>query len=243
MAAAYVSGSRGDANGAEVTTLAVVPGVLTSGGTSQGTSLANALVAFFSAYEAADDPVDLTSATATGATFTEFETLTMPGFTQWQTSGFLAQGISPQDPHTVTGTASSASFMNAAIIEVSGASATVANNGDTSASGTSTNPTGGPLTPSANGLHVFFVIHADNAAFTAGSGWTEALNTGPDGSSRMGIYYRTAVNGVEQTPTVTHAVSAAWSIIHIVLADAGGGGGGETPSTGARFRNLRVRVI
>lgn len=223
MAAAYVTGSRGDATSGGGTSLGVVPGILTSGGSAQATTTGNVLTAFFTAFEQASAPVDITGATATGATFNEFETLTMSGFSQWQTSGFIAQNITGQATHTVTGTVSSTSFIDAAIIEISGASTTAADNINGSATGSSTNPSGAGLTPTADGLHVFFVVHNASTAFTADAGWDERLNTSPGGSTRLGIYTRAAVNGVSQTPSVTHGTSAAWTIIHIVVADDGGG--------------------
>lgn len=224
MAAGYVTGSRGDADGVSaVTSLGVVPGILTSGGSAQATTSGNVLLAFFTAFESGGSPVDITGATATGATFTEFETITMNTFSQWQTSGFVAENITGQATHTVTGSVSSSSFLDAGIVEIDGAATSGANNADTSATGTSTNPTGAAITPTANGLHVFYVVHNDPGAFTAVAGWDERLNTSPNGSIRTGIYTRAAVSGVSQTPSVTHATSAAWSIIHIVITDAGGG--------------------
>lgn len=223
MAAAYVAGSRGTANGS-ATTLAVVPGTLTSGGAAQATTSGNVLLAFFSAFNSINAAVDITGCTATGATFTEDETLAMNGIARWQLSAFYAENITGQATHTLTGAFDSSSFANAACIEVSGVPTSATLNADASATGTSTDPTGAAISPTANGLHVFFVAHDNLNAFTAGAGWTEVHQETPDGSIRMGVYTRAAVSGVSQTPAVTHATSAAWAILHLVIAETGGGG-------------------
>ena len=229
MAVAYVAGSLGEGNGSG-TTLAQTPGVLIAGGSAQATTTGNALLAFFSAFNATNAPVDITGATATAATFPEDETIAMSGISRWQMSSFYAQNITGQASHTITGAFDASSFGNAMCAEFSGVSTSAALDSDNSATGVSTNPTGAAITPTANGLHIFAVFHNNPGAFTAASGWTEIDNVDPDGSIRMGMYYRTAANGVSQTPAVTHASSAAWAILHVVLAEPAAAGGGA-PST------------
>lgn len=224
MAAEYVAGSVGDATTVG-TSINVTPGVLTTGGSAQPTTTGNALLVFVGAFEEANNPVDITGASATGATFVENETRAMDGFPEWQNSNFTAEGITGQSAHTTTVSVATSSFINAIIAEFSGVPATGALHADASATGTSTNPSGAGITPTVDGLHVFAVFHNNNGAFTAGAGWTELLNADVDGATRIGLYVRDAANGVTQTPAVTHATSAAWMILHAVLADDGGGGG------------------
>lgn len=222
MAVAYVTGSVGDATGL-TTALAMTPGVLTTGGSAQATTSGNVLLVFASAFNNINNPVDLTSVTATGATFTETETITMSGSSQWQSSLFHAENITGQSTHTLTANIDQSSFTNGICAEFSGVPTSGSFHADGSASAVSTDPSGAGITPTVNGLHVFAVFHNDTAAFTAVAGWTEILNVSVDGASRMGLYTRAAVSGVLQTPSVTHAVSAQWAILHIVLAEPGGG--------------------
>ena len=240
MAATYVAGSRGTAN-AIASSIVCTPGILTSGGSAQATTSGNVLLNFASAYNQANAAIDITGATATGATFTEDETITMSGITRWQLSAFYAQNITGQSSHGITTSFDAAAFANVICAEISGAHTSTALNADNSATGVSTNPSGAAITPTSDGLHVFAVFHNDTGAFTAGSGWTEAHQETPDGSIRMGLYYRTAANGVSQTPAVTQAVSAAWAILHVVIADAAGGGGGSTGPI-LTLRNVRARA-
>lgn len=182
----------------------------------------NTLWVFVSAFNATNEPVDITSVTATGATFTETETLAMSGSSRWQHSTFLANAISGT-PTVITATTGASSFTQIVVVEVAGLNATALDT-DNSATATGTNPTGAAATATGAGLHLFGVIHGHNGAFTAGSGWSETLNVDQDGSSRFGVYSRTAAASVSQTPAVTQATSAAYAIIHTILANVGSGG-------------------
>ena len=194
-------------------------------GTLAGASISgNALWVFVSAFNSTDAPVDITTVTATGASFTEIETLAMSASSRWQTSVFLAENITGQATPIITANVDASSFLQIAVVEVESVLAAAVLDADASVSAVGTDPTGAGASASATGLHIFGVVHNDPGAFTAGSGWTEVLNLDQDGSTRFGVFTRVAAASVSQTPAVTQAVSAQYAIIHSILKDVGGGG-------------------
>lgn len=129
---------------------------------------------------------------------------------------------------TVTSSEDEAGLILVAEISGLGSSLTV-DGAQVNTSGSGTAVAGAAKTPSAAGIHLVLVgalSMSPPAVTAAGSGWT-LVGGGTSAEFRLALLHRAAANGVSQSAAATLGASPdGWGLIHVVLSDAVGGGGG-----------------
>jgi hypothetical protein len=134
---------------------------------------------------------------------------------------------------TVTANLSGGSYVGLAILEVDGGAVSASTDAQTTPTA-GVNISAAPITAAVDGLHLAAMGYEGSAfTFVASGGWTETIEV--DESNTAGaviVEQRTAANTVAQTPTWTTSGSFQVLIVHLVIADAGGGG---APANDARI--------
>jgi len=148
----------------------------------------------------------------------------------WQCATFVAPNVAGRSGHQVTLTTSESAYVRGIVTEVSGIDTSTPVDTGNTAAGAASQPSGAAATASAAGLHLahIAIIGASASSFTPGAGWTEALDANDASQVTQETQYRTAANGVAQTPSATAGLTPDnWQITHVILKDAAGGSAGN----------------
>jgi hypothetical protein len=137
----------------------------------------------------------------------------------WLTRSYYSGNITGRSGHQVTINLSETGFVLGEIVEVGGGGAV---DGGSSGSTTGTTVSGSGVTPTASGLHLALAVclAAGSRTWTAGTGWTEDVDSSDGSDWSWTLMSRAAAASASQTASATASGTVfASTITHIVIAD------------------------